>query len=77
MKNLKIFPLTLFLAADDVLEEIYGDLLIIWEIDSGIHREEREAFSLRIVLSRKCLGGDHLLGLPLHRDLSSVVAVHR
>ena len=45
-----IMALTLLLAADDVLEEVDGNLLVIWEIDATFHGAELIALSFCTVL---------------------------
>ena len=45
-----IMALTLLLAADDVLEEVDGDLLVGGQVDAAFHGAELVAFSFCTVL---------------------------
>ena len=48
-----IMALTFLLAADDVLEEVDGDLLIGWQVDAAFHGTELIAFPFRTIFCSK------------------------
>ena len=71
-----IMALTLLLAADDVLEEVDGDLLIGWEVDAAFHCTELIAFPFCTILCSKGFSGDSMVGRSLTRNLGGVVLLH-
>ena len=71
-----IMALTLLLAADDVLEEVDGDLLIGWEVDAAFHCTELIAFPFCTIFCSKRFCGDSMVGRSLTRNLSGVVSLH-
>ena len=50
MRDLLTMILTLLLSTDDILEEVDGNLLVIWEIDATFHGAELVALSFCTVL---------------------------
>ena len=68
--------LTLLLAADDVLEEVDGQLFIGWQVDATFNGAELVALSFCTVLGPECFCGDSVIGWSTARNLSGVVLLH-